>query len=257
MIHAWLNDRSVYAWDTSLAQGDAFTCPHCKWQMALKRGHRVTAHFAHFPHGICSYNKPESELHNLMKTDLCRLLPGAKTEQAYKDIEGAITFFDIVWGKYAIECQASAIGRDEVYQREACAEYNGLKLLWLLGRGAGSTYYGDNLRQCGKGYRKLKDLEYYLSSAISYGTPAFRSRDAVVYYHREQPSFYTITERTISHPREVFNKFQGGDYECTTIWMSEDETPNMTSRVAVLEAIGLSTSDAESAQQKECAVTQV
>jgi len=55
----------------------------------------------------------------------------------------------------------------------------------------------------------------------------------------------------------VFNKFQGGDYECTTIWMSEDETPNMTSRVAILEAMGLSTGDAESAQQKECAVTLV
>lgn len=109
-------------------RGDDFRCPECSDPVMLKRGAIVVPHFAHYSDTGCPMSEGESVRHLEMKIQIGRLFAGAEYEVRF----GAERRADIVIENAIVECQASAIGIDEVEARTRFYNGQGKGVLWVF-----------------------------------------------------------------------------------------------------------------------------
>lgn len=127
-----LMSRACSSGDLVLAadahRDDVFACPECEEAVMLKRGAIVVPHFAHYADIGCPLSQGESMRHLEMKMQVGALFPNA----AYEVRFGPERRADVVVDNIVVECQASAIGIDEVGERTRFYNGQGKGVLWVF-----------------------------------------------------------------------------------------------------------------------------
>lgn len=132
MQYAKINDERVKA-TRELDRSENYLCPiiNCENpQMRLKFGSLVSPHFAHISLGECVSTEPETNAHIAMKNIMQNFLGLEDRFVEYIGVKGVKP--DLLWGKFAIEVQHSAIQIEEIIRRNEIYLSNGLIPLWIL-----------------------------------------------------------------------------------------------------------------------------
>jgi competence protein CoiA len=113
-----------------------FSCPECHQDLVLKKGTKVTHHFAHKPPVTCLYGSGESEAHRQAKMEIFETLqksPLARKIELERslgtvrpDVSGLINNVRV-----AIEVQISSLSLETIHHRTVEYARKGIYLLWV------------------------------------------------------------------------------------------------------------------------------
>lgn len=113
-----------------------FLCPECKEPVYIKVGRIVTSHFAHYAGSACTYGEGESERHVRMKQAIADLFGDAEMEVPFlPDRRADVVVTRASGGRFVVECQASPIAAEEVYERTVDYSTLGYPVMWVWDSG--------------------------------------------------------------------------------------------------------------------------
>jgi competence protein CoiA len=113
-----------------------FACPACKRIVILKKGTKVTHHYAHKPPVDCVYGTGESEAHRHAKMEIYEALRASprtrdiRLERYLGTVRPDISGF-INGVRVAIEMQISTLSLGTIHHRTVEYANKGINLLWL------------------------------------------------------------------------------------------------------------------------------
>lgn len=185
-----------------------YICPGCESPVILKKGTRVTAHFAHVNKNSCSsFSEGETEEHLKGKTSLYEAF---KQENVKVEIEAQLTDInqrpDVLVSykgeEYAIEFQCSPITVSDIVRRTRGYHNSGRKVIWIAGNKLTNTH-------------RLTSLQRAMIFDIKPGVFGFFNYDVsdgqIRCYRKFDPPVYETVPSVLS----VLTKYE------STIWCSK------------------------------------